>query len=179
MGILDWIFRPPGKEKFARMMTQLLRDAGETRSITYDPTDFRLILEGDQTNSFYLGNVYDEYVRLPRGERKALLAKYSSFWKQSQQEELGAAEVRDKLLPRVRERFYHEALRLMAEAQGDAKEGKFPPTRLLNEQLTLELVIDKPDAVQIVPEGQVEEWGWTFDEALAIARENLWKLSKK
>jgi hypothetical protein len=179
MGFLDWLFRPPGKEKFAAMMTRVLRDAGETRSMRYDPADFRLTLEGDQTNSFYLHNIYAEYLSTPRSERKALLARYGAFSQQARIEEVGSAQAREQLLPRVRERFYHESLRLMAEAQGDAAEGKFPPTRLLNEQLTLELVLDKPDAVQTVGDGQLEEWGWTWDEAMAIARENLWKLSKK
>jgi len=179
MGLWNRIFGPPDKKRFAQMMSRLLREAGETRAITYDPAEFRLILDGSRATSFYLNNVYEEYLAAGRTERKVLLARYALFSQQSREDDLSASEARDKLLPRVRERFYHASVRLMAEAQGDEKEGKFPPFRLLNEYLTLELVIDKPDAVAIVPEGHLEKWGWTFDEALAIGRENLWKLSKK
>src|SRR4051812_25178794 len=118
MGFLDWIFRPPGREKFAGMVSKLLREAGETRSITYDPVDFRLIMSGGDNNSFYLHNMYNEYLRASRRERKALLVRYASFSQQVRQQEPTAAEARQSLLPRVRERFYHESVRLVARSQG-------------------------------------------------------------
>jgi hypothetical protein len=95
---------------------------------------------------------------------------------------------RAHLLPRVREAFYHEVIALMARREGlgksragDAKPNKPPQfaVRPYAAGLTLELVEDLPESVAILPSARLDEWGISFDDVLAIARDNLWRLSNK
>jgi hypothetical protein len=59
MGIFDRFFGPSDKDKFARLLTRAIRQAGDKSSITYDANEFRLLGEG--MHVFNLGNVYREY----------------------------------------------------------------------------------------------------------------------
>jgi hypothetical protein len=156
MGILDWIFRPPGKEKFAAMMIKLLRSGGEERPIEYDPEEF--LLRVGKESRVYLGNLYGDYLATPRRQRGAILAKLSRLT-QDADANLGYEVAKAKLLPRVRERFYHESVRLNALLNHPQGKFKPMPTRLLNEHLTLEVVIDMPDRVVVVSAEQLKEWG--------------------
>jgi hypothetical protein len=178
MGFFNKLLGRPDKNDFAQMMVKLLREAGEQRPIEYDQHEFLLRL-GAETR-VHLGNLYADYLAASRKDRVELLAKLARLTQPAQEMELSYPSAKDKLLPRVRERFYHEAVRLDAIYHG-AKENEFKPmpTRLLNEHLTVEVVIDMPDRVGIVSQEQLNEWRVTFDDALALGRENLWKLSTK
>src|SRR5258708_6433673 len=54
-----------------------------------------------------------------------------------------------------------------------------PAFRPYADGLTIELVLDYPDSVAILGAEQLEKWNVSFDDALAVARENLWRLSNK
>ena len=71
MGIVDRLFGPPSRDKFADIFMAALRAAGDQRKVVYDPEEFRLEYgEGGYT---YLGNFYDEYCALPRAKRNECL----------------------------------------------------------------------------------------------------------
>jgi len=179
MGIWNRLIGRPDRDDFARMMIKILRKGGETRPLDYDATEF-LLRVGSSENRVYLGNFYADYMAAARRDRKVLLAKLAGLTQPAPEMDLAFAEAKKMLLPRVRERFYHEVVRLDAIFHG-AREEEFKPmpTRLLNEHLTVEVVIDMPDRVGIVSESQLKEWGISLDEALALGRENLWRLSTK
>jgi hypothetical protein len=179
MGLWQKLFGPPDKDGFAQKMIKLLRESGEDRPLEYDSEEFLLRL--GESHQIFLGNVYDEYLAEPRAGRKELLARFVRVAHSADRDhEMSFAEAKGRLLPRVRERFYHESIRLNA-LKSSEKDGEFKPfpTRLLNDHLTVELVIDLPDKVGVMSAMQLDDWGVSFDDAIAIGRENFWKLSTK
>src|SRR4051794_11839955 len=115
MGLLDKILPPPDKNQFAKMMTEVVVGGGEKRPIKFDVEDFKLIV-GDNEFEFHLGQTYQRYLSLPRGQRKEFLRNYSTFT--LPRPALSFAEAKEKLLPRVRDRFHLESIRLAMLAQG-------------------------------------------------------------
>ena len=43
MGLRDRLFGPPGRDRFARMLLDAIRQAGEPGRVRYDPEHFRLV----------------------------------------------------------------------------------------------------------------------------------------
>jgi hypothetical protein len=176
MGWLERLIPPAGRDKFAARMTRALRKAGETQPIEYDKGDFRLLI-GDGKDAFqmFLVNAHRDYSAAPLRERGNVIRRYAQIRSATPDDEPDFATARKMLLPRVRERYYHESLKLLWRRQ-DSK-GVDLAVRPLNEYLTIELVLDYPDAVKSVSAGDLRDWGVGFDEAMAVARDNLWSLS--
>jgi len=177
MGFFKKLLGRPDKHDFAQIMIKTLRGGGEKRSIQYDPADFCLLV--GENSRVHLGNLYGDYLRETRAKRKEFLARCATLSQETEYDKIPFAEAKKMLLPRVRERYYHEHIRLMALAQGGQAEFKPFPTKVLAEHLTVEMVMDLPDKVGVLSAKSLSDWGLTLDEALAIGRENLWKLSTK
>src|SRR5690349_18774469 len=76
MGLLDFFSRPPNFDKFASMFMKELRRAGVTEELRHDRENGRIIRgTGENASSIHLGNFYREFVGLPRGKRRAHLAR--------------------------------------------------------------------------------------------------------
>ena len=163
-------------------MVSALRRAGDTREIQYVPGDFKLLIgkEGsgpDESFTLYLNNAYAEYLAAGVGKRRQIIRRYTLLPGESERAvEMDFATAKPNLLPRVRERYYHEQLKIMFRREGRGPTDDFP-TRLVNEDLTVEVAIDLPDSIQIVSAKTLAGWKVTFDDALAIAKDNLWKRS--
>ncbi len=58
MGLLDKFFgpKPPGKDKFAKMVIAGIQRAGEKGKIVYDPKQFRLFREGEEGTRLSVGS---------------------------------------------------------------------------------------------------------------------------
>jgi hypothetical protein len=180
MGLLHKLFPPANREKFAQLITHAMRDAGEQREITFDPDAFCLRLgRDDGAHTVFLGNAYEEYCRASRSDRKLIIQRYGSFVQQRDEQSIELEQCLHLLLPRVRERFYHQVLKYMAGDDAQPQQNDSFPTRLLSEDLTVELAIDLPTSIATVSAKTLAEWGKTFDELLPIARENLWKISNQ
>jgi hypothetical protein len=178
MGWLEPLIPPAGRDKFARRMIRALRAAGETEPIEYDKSEFRLLIgEGKDAFQMFLVNAHRDYSTVPLRERGNVIRRYAQIRKATPDDEPDFATARKMLLPRVRERYYHESLKLLWKRQ-DSK-GIEMEVRRLNDYLTVELVLDYPDAVKSVSAGDLRDWGVGFDEAMAIARDNLWLRSNE
>jgi hypothetical protein len=181
MGLLEKIFRPATRDRFAKLMEREVRRAGGDREIVYDAATFRLTVGGKDGLKMFLGNAYADYLAASYRGRAQVIRNYAGSAINTLTrvgEDLTYAEARGSLLPRVRERFYHEALCMQSLFEGEEKPLSFP-TRPLAEGLTVELVLDHPDSVQILSNTQLEKWGVSFEDALVVAKDNLWKLSNK
>ena len=181
MGLLDKLFPPPGRDRFAKMFIDQVRRAGAAGDVQYDPSTFKLVYsdgKGAQHTAF-LNNAYQEYVAAPRFARKKVLERFAALHPLAEEgAEMTWAQARAVLLPRVRDRFYHETLKLVFRRENMGDTDKFVH-RPINDHLTVELVLDMPDSIQTVTARTLEEWGVSFDEAMEVARDNLWKRSNE
>lgn len=171
MGLL---WGKPSREKFARMMIRELRAVGIDAAIDFDSDNFKLLIG---KASFYLHNAYNEYCGAPRRQRKRTLRFFAASQLESGSTPDSFEEARANLLPRVRERFYHEAVALRMRIEGT--EWTEVPRRVLAEDFTVEVVYDTPHAVASVNEETLDTWGVTLAEAMEVARDNLWRISNE
>ena len=61
---------PMRRQKFARLVAAGLRKAGEPLELRYDPAQFRLVSEGDESLQVNLANTYREYIAAPSAEQE-------------------------------------------------------------------------------------------------------------
>ena len=175
MGLRDWFSGRPSRERFAKIVIDAMRAAGEKRGLVYDPEQFCLRLEGESGTVSNLGNMYQEYCAAPRSQRKQLLKRLIQGWFVQFQElpdEFG--DLHPDLLPVVRPRAYFEFIGLHGEA--DTPECPIPPYQVLGDYLGIGLVYDRPTSMQVITQRDLDNWHVTFYEALEAARENLKQL---
>lgn len=170
MGIFDFFRSTPSPEKFARLVLRAFADAGYGEPLHYDADDFRLLSADGKSQVHNLHNVYREYQAAPRGGRQAVLATYVRAFQLSG---LPAtfAEARGALLPLVRGRATLEFLRLKAAETPDRPrpEASAP----LSADSVIMLAYDSELSIQTLTGDTLRDWGVSFDEALAVAIDNL------
>ena len=177
--LLGKVFQPRDKDGFAELITLRLRQAGFEDAVEYDAQQFKLTLAGTGATTLFLHNAYNEYLAAPVFGRSKVIEQYAKMpllASHAKRHDLTFEQARPLLLPKVRDRFYHEGLKLNLKLEDKAHESLFT-AQPLAEHLSVELVLDYPESVVIVSDKVLEDWGVTFDEALKIARENLWTRS--
>jgi hypothetical protein len=179
MGLVDTVLPKPGKHLFARRVQRRLRRAGVKRPIEYDAQSFSLRI-GDSNDdgwTLVLDNVYAQYLSAPRLKRGRLLDHFVNGLLNRPEPPQSFDEARGSLLPQVRPRFYHAAMDLHARLGDEVGAAGRMPHRVFAQHLAYNVAIDEPETIMPVTEKQFEEWDVGFDEALAIARENMWQVS--
>jgi hypothetical protein len=177
MGFLDRFFGQPTKDKFARMMLDAIRKAGEKDPVHYDPESFRLYREGETKNEMNLSNAYREYCAATAVQKPLLFKNLVRTWFSYRREIPKEFEdVRHDLLPGVRNRALYEIARLTVGSEHGAKFDW--PFRVLGESLGIGIAYDLPDSMVQVQRHTHYQWKTTFDEALEVALENLRQLSR-
>jgi len=171
-----WPFGKVSPEKFAKMVARRMRRNGYAGPIEHDRNDFAL---RSDCGTWFLANMYAEYYAAPFLQRGRVLDAFATSLLETTGAELPACldDARANLLPKVRERMFHESLVL----QSRLREEPFPKVQyqVLAEHLAVDVVYDTPGAVATVSSEDLERWGTTFDEALAIGRDNLWSISNE
>lgn len=176
MGIIKKLLGKPDHDDFARLMTDFLRESGEEREIRYDRESFKLIIGGEDKVHFWLGNAYTQYLAAPRKVRRTVLERFSIV-PTANVEIVPAAfdEASRGLLPRVRDLGYYAMTKLRFDVEGlDYTE---PPFRAFASHLAVGLAYDRPESIVEITRDALEKWERGFEEALEIARDNLWNLS--
>jgi hypothetical protein len=75
MGFLDFLFRKPTIDQFAKLVMAEMRKAGLSGELTYDQQNVRIIYgSGDRGGKMNLVNFYNDFLSLPRSKRKQQLA---------------------------------------------------------------------------------------------------------
>jgi len=170
--------KPPSKEKFVRVVTEALRQAGETAELHYDREAFSLRAEGDAQRIFWLNNVYNEYCAAPPDQRQMLLRNFIRSWLVadcSVPEDY--EDVHPDLLPAVRARGYFEVTLLQLKAEGHNSEDR--PYRPLAEHLAVGLAYDLPGAIVQIGQHNLNAWKVSFDDAMKAACDNMRGMSKE
>lgn len=176
MGVIKKLLGRPDHDDFARLMTDFLRASGEEREILYDRESFKLIIGGEDKVHFWLGNAYTQYLAAPRKMRRAVLERFSIVPTANAEIVPAAfAEASSGLLPRVRDLGYYAMTKLRFEVEGlDYTE---PPFKSFASHLAVGLAYDRPESIVEITRDALEKWERGFEEALEIARDNLWNLS--
>ncbi len=175
ISFFDGLFGKPSPGKFARIMTRALREAGSDESVRFDSRAFSLHVGQGQVMN--LRNAYQEYCAVPRSKRRGYLARFVGTARAPGLPD-DFSEVREALVPRVRERAYYELLPMQLEdGIGTPDPKKLPTFRPLGETLALGVAADFPDRISEISADLLEKWGLGFEEALETGRENLWKRS--
>ncbi len=170
--------KPPSKAQFVRLVTEALRQAGETAQLHYDREAFSLRTEGQAQRIFWLTNVYKEFCAAGPEQRQGLLRNFVRSWlvpEHSVPEHF--EDVHPDLLPAVRARGYFEVTLLQLKAEGhDADERPYRP---LAEHLAVGLAYDLPGAIVQISEHHLRDWKVTFDDALKAACDNMRGMSRQ
>ena len=168
------LFGPADKDAFAQLMILALAKAGRAGPFTYEREAF-LIRDGGESNTINLHNAYRDYCRSPRRGRTDVIRIYAALPKEDALE-LSYAEVRSRLLPRVQSRSYFHLVELQIQLQGAKTLDPFPHEPFA-EAFGLGLVVDHDNAIAAVSRAQLRDWKVSFEDALAVAKENLWRQS--
>jgi hypothetical protein len=171
MAWLDFLFGPPSRDQFAKLVMAELRKVDAQSPLRYDAEQFLIDRGGE--GFINLSNLYQEYCQSPRGQRSGVLTRFIRGCVGTTGFELPAEfdDVHPDLLPVVRSRFYLESVGLQSRARGG--EDFMPPQQLIGEHLSLSLVYDMPQAMRSIIQDDLDKWGVTFYEAVEAARRNL------
>jgi hypothetical protein len=177
MSLFDFLFRPPTKEKFAKLVLREMRRAGVEDELKYDAQNDRILRgNGNQTASIYLTNFYKEYLALPRLQRKKHLAHRALMFLNNHIDiPSGFETARLNLRPKIWVRAALEKARLQIQIDGGDSSKFEIPEYEIGSHLIASLVYDLPDTMMSINNEQLETWGVTYYEALEIAKENLEK----
>jgi hypothetical protein len=170
LGIFDFFRFPPSPEKFARLVLRAFADAGNSEPLHYDANDFRLLSADGKSHVHNLHNVYREYQAAPRARRRAIIDIYVRAFQMSG---LPAtfADARGALLPLVRGRATLEFIRL--KGLGGVSEPSPDASAPFSADSVIMLAYDSELSIQTLSGDTLRDWGVSFDEALAVAIENL------
>jgi hypothetical protein len=168
---LDYLFGPPNRDKFARLVMAELAKLGPATTMRYDAEQF--LIERGSEGFINLANLYQEYCQVPRRERGAVLDRFIRGCVGTTEFELPSdfEDVHPDLLPVVRSRFYLESVGLQSRARGG--EDFTVPQQFVGDHLSLSLVYDLPQAMRSIIQEDLDRWGVTLYEAVEAARRNL------
>lgn len=162
------------KDAYAQRALETLREAGYTEPLTYDPERFHIQVPdgpGQQAQTIFLGNLYNEYRSAPPEQREVVLRHITAMGR-APSSPISYTSARSSLMPVVRPRSYFALLEIMdpKSPMGTPRPAEW---RALGEVLSVAVVLDTADAMKYLGQDQFKEWGITFDEALGVAMENL------
>jgi len=175
MRLFDRFSKPPSKDRFAQMVTDCIRRAGEKGRIVYDRDQFRLIRPGEKGTRLFLNNAYEEYCAVAKEHRAAYLRMCARSWfitDKVMPEEY--EDVKPDLLPTVRARAYYENAALHMRIEGQPNAGW--PQQVIGDHLGVSVVYDLPESMRSITQDDLDSWGVSFYEVLEAARENLVRL---
>ena len=181
MGIMDCLrkhFTPDGR-KFAGMLMRQFKLANPDATVHFDEEKFCIVLRrGDKPETqYFLGTVYADYCRAKPSARPRMIAALTATTVEAVPDGYAAnwQDAKSRLLPRIRDRTTYALMRKRAT---DGEKFNFTDEPF-TEHLALELVYDFPNSIGSVNRDQLAQWGVTRDQALAVARDNLWAISNR
>lgn len=171
MGLLDRFRRKLTPARFAALLMDRIKAAGDTREIRYDEENFYLSTAdgGAITN---LHNLYAEYERADDEDREKVVRNFLAAWFTT---EMALPESFDDakpdLLLSIRSRAYYEVgVALMSDTLE-------PNDQLIYAEiagcLAVSPIYDLPTSIRSLSAQDLSDWGVTLYEALEVAKQNL------
>jgi len=165
--------------RFTALMKTALHERGFTGTVEFDAAGNSLHFDVDGfAGKMSYGNVLAEYNEAPAAARVEILdrvcqlvmAKVSA----NIPEKLEAA--RPHIMPALQSSFYFEQVRLSMLAQPGGQT-EIAAASSFADGLDMGLVYDLPASRMVLFESHLAKWDLTVDQAVAIARDNLLRLS--
>jgi len=173
--LFDKLFnRKPSPDAFAKLFEDALRAQGCRDELTYRPDEFRLV--APRGRIINLHNAYHDYTTADRQRRAEVLRSYAAAFVEEGGEEHQIEtleQARPMLMPVVRHRAMFEEMRLEHVREHGWETPFTTVWRELAEDCVELLAIDRPDSTSTLLAGPKDAWGITFEQALAIAHDNL------
>lgn len=163
--------RNPNRDEFAKIVLEALAKGGITNT-RYDAGGF-MIHVGDGNNKIFLDNSYTTYCGANRRQRRELVARFAGVLVPERPMPAAYPAARPNLLPIVRAASYLSLVELALRSKGVDISTVGSPVGNLADGLVTLLAHDTRDAIQQISASTLEHWRVGFDEALAIATDNL------
>lgn len=171
MGFFDFFRARPTPDGFADLVLRQIGQRGPARACHYEAAQFRIVFDGDAQQIFNLDNAYRDYCAAPRKQRPHVLQNYlagidvpglpATF-----------AEARDSLMPVIRSRSQGDYLRLLALRQSP-RPAAADAWQALDDDALILLAYDTQASMSTIGQATLAQWGVTFEQALAVAMDNL------
>ncbi|WP_269790567.1 hypothetical protein [Stenotrophomonas sp. Iso1] len=163
----------PDPDRFAQKFMEAVRAKGYPHALEYDADTFRI--RHANGSYFNLHNAYQAYLGAPRAQQRKALESFSQLLGiHDNDEAMTLEQARPLLRPLIRSITQLEEINLHhAEQVGWSAPPQQLQYRRLSEECVELLAVDHPDHTATLTRGPLEEWGISFDQALAIARANL------
>jgi hypothetical protein len=140
----------------------------------YDEKEFRIVYRNPKGEEQIanLGNAYADACKLPASQCDHVIDGYIRSLRSTKLAE-SAEEARSRLMPVVRDASYFGIVGLMARIDFPDGLGPDPAAAPLAKGLAVGIVLDSEHATAMVTQKHLADWGWSFEEALKIATDNL------
>lgn len=172
MGLIDKVFSAkPSQGEFAKLVSREFAKSG-LPNLEYNEAEFAFKIP-DRGTTIYLSNTYANYCAVPRNERQKVISRLVAGFTTVPDIPKDFSSAKRNLMPAVRDVSYDSLGRLLnAKRREDSGlEWQYKP---LAGSLIVGLVYDTEHNITTVNQKTIAEWGVGLDEALAIAKENLW-----
>ncbi len=169
-----WFGKSDPKDDFAQAVIATYVRAGGREKPVYRKETFSI---GFGEVTLFLANVYQEHQQLSASDRHLVIERVvgTVIEGKEQHESLTPDDLKQRLLPCVRERILAEILNLRARLAG--KDPLRVPSQPLTEHLLLHLVIDSPTSMRDANDDDLAKCGISFEQAFELATDNLRKIT--
>ncbi|WP_025135966.1 hypothetical protein [Achromobacter sp. DH1f] len=172
MPFLDKLFRrQPTQDQFAKLFIDAARRHGCPDDIGYRTDKFQLLFE-DGTH-FELLNAYRDYCNADRAQKPALLRIHIKALASARQSAPAQADGRSQLRPVIRCRSAIESARMQLILSHGSDADFHPVFKPFDEDFVVMLALEQPESITTLFQGVPQDWGFTFEESLAISIDNL------
>lgn len=169
MGWRAWLGLDMTPARFVRQVSKVMQEASPGLVLTADVENFRLIKgEGDYIN---LHNVYHTWQNMPRRDRDQVIAHFVHSILNVPALPATFDAVRPLLLPALRRKSLLDYIQREAPTGTPNVPGYVH--RDVGPDIALVLAIDAEQTISLVMDATFNGWGVTFEQALAVAMDNL------
>jgi hypothetical protein len=155
--------------EFARSLIQSIRKAGDTLPLEFDPDKGMLFYAKDPAETMNLENAFAEYRSASPAQRPDILGWWTRVWVHHRPNRVTLPQdfalARSNLLLQLYPREFVE--------RADTDDDRKLAHKVVSPNIVLGIVYDLPELIADVSRRQLAQWRVTFEEAFAIARDNL------
>jgi uncharacterized protein YtpQ (UPF0354 family) len=161
---------PVDRDRFAAKLVDAITKANLGK-VQYLPEDFALQIEGG--GRMNLHNALLEYEGAGWFGRGKVIKRWVKFARLTLESALPESfeQARPNVLPYVRDRNFHEHVKLMGATSGQP--GVEMPFEVLGGELTVAAAYDGEMTISSINQEQLSKWGVSLDEVLKAARLNI------
>ena len=169
MGWREWLGLEVTPARFAQKFVKVMEEVSPGLKLVLDLENFR-VLKGER-DYINMHNAYHEFRQAPRGQRDQVLRQFVHSILDVPAQPVTFEAVKPMLLPALRRKSLIE--HFLHTIAPDQREASAFAYRELGPDAILVLAIDAEQSMSIVMASTLQQWGVTFEQALAVAMDNL------